>query len=79
MVRSNGIQPCEVVYEDLSRDRLGVVNAVLEFLRLPHLEAGDLPPVHYRKQADSLTERYADLVRSAMSSVPMDTAIPSNS
>ena len=27
---------------------------------------GDLPPVHYRKQADSLTERYADLVRSAM-------------
>jgi hypothetical protein len=30
--------------------------------------AGDLPPVRYRKQADSLTERYADLVRSAMSS-----------
>ena len=55
------------------------MNAVLEVLRLPHLEAGDLPPVHYRKQADGLTERYADLVRSAMSSVPMDTAIPSNS
>jgi LPS sulfotransferase NodH len=25
-----------------------------------------LPPVRYRKQADSLTERYVDLVRSAM-------------
>jgi hypothetical protein len=34
--------------------------------RLPRLEARDLPPVRYRKQADSLTERYVDLVRSAM-------------
>jgi LPS sulfotransferase NodH len=65
---STRIQPCEVVYEDLSRDRLAVTNRVLEFLRLPQLGAGDLPPVRYRKQADSLTERYADLVRSAMSS-----------
>jgi LPS sulfotransferase NodH len=63
-----GIQPCQVVYEDLSRDKLAVVNRVLEFLRLPQLGAGDLPPVRYRKQADSLTERYADLVRSAMTS-----------
>jgi len=65
---STGIQPCEVVYEDLSRDRLAVVNMVLEFLRLPQLDAGDLPPVRYRMQADSLTERYVDLIRSAMSS-----------
>jgi len=63
---STGIQPCEVVYEDLARDRLGAANGVLEFLRLPQLDAGDLPPVRYRKQADSLTERYVDLVRSAM-------------
>ena len=63
---STGIQPCEVVYEDLARDRLGAANGVLEFLRLPQLDAGDLPPVRYRKQADGLTERYADLVRSAM-------------
>ena len=65
---ATGIQPCEVLYEDLSRDRLAVVNGVLDFLRLPQLDADDLPPVRYRKQADSLTERYADLVRSAMSS-----------
>lgn len=65
---STGIQPCEVLYEDLSRDRAAVANAVLEFLRLPQLEAGDLPPVRYRKQADSLTDCYVDLVRSAMSS-----------
>ena len=65
---STRIQPCEVVYEDLSRDRLAVTNRVLEYLRLPQLDAGDLPPVRYRKQADGLTERYADLVRSAMSS-----------
>ena len=65
---STGIQPCEVVYEDLSRDRLAVANRVLEFLRLPQLGAGDLPAVRYRKQADSLTERYVDLIRSAMSS-----------
>jgi trehalose 2-sulfotransferase len=65
---STGIQPCEVRYEHLARDRLAVANAVLDFLRLPQLDAGDLPPVRYRKQADSLTERYADLVRSAMSS-----------
>ena len=65
---STGIQPCEVVYEDLSRDRLAVANRVLQFLRLPLLDAGDLPPVRYRKQADSLTDRYADLARSAMTS-----------
>ena len=62
-----GIQPYEVLYEDLSRDRLAVANGVLEFLRLPQLDAADLPPVRYRRQADSLTERYVDLVRSAMS------------
>jgi trehalose 2-sulfotransferase len=65
---STGIQPCEVVYEDLARDRLAVANGVLEFLRLPQLGADDLPPVRYRKQADSLTETYVDLIRSAMSS-----------
>jgi LPS sulfotransferase NodH len=65
---SAGIQPCQVVYEDLTRDRLAVANAVLGFLRLPQLDADNLPPVRYRKQADSLTERYVDLVRSAMSS-----------
>jgi len=65
---STGIQPCQVLYEDLSRDRLAVANTVLEFLRLPQLDAGDLPPVRYRQQADSLTERYVHLVRSAMSS-----------
>lgn len=51
-----------------SRDRLAVANAVLEFVCLPRLDAGDLPPVRYHKQADSLTDRYADLVRSAMNS-----------
>jgi LPS sulfotransferase NodH len=61
---STGIQPCQVLYEDLSQDRLAVANGVLEFLRLPQLDADTLPPVRYRKQADSLTERYADLVRS---------------
>jgi trehalose 2-sulfotransferase len=65
---STGIQPCQVVYEDLARDRLAVANAVLEFLRLPQLDADDLPPARYRQQADSLTETYVDLVRSAMSS-----------
>ena len=59
---ATGIQPCEVVNEYLSRDRLGVTNGLLEFLRLPQLGAGDLPPVRYRQQADSLTERYVDLV-----------------
>jgi LPS sulfotransferase NodH len=64
---ATGIQPCQVVYEDLARDRLAVANQVLEFLRPPQLDADDLPPIRYRKQADSLTERYVDLVRSAMS------------
>jgi LPS sulfotransferase NodH len=65
---ATGIQPFEVVYEDLARDRLAAANAVLEFLRLPQLDAGQLPPVRYRQQADRLTETYVDLVRSAMSS-----------
>jgi LPS sulfotransferase NodH len=65
---ATGIQPCQVVHEDLARDRLAVANAVLEFLRLPQLDADQLPPVRYRKQADTLTERYVNLVRSAMSS-----------
>jgi LPS sulfotransferase NodH len=65
---SNRIRPCQVLYEDLSRDRLAVANAVLEFLRLPQLDADTFPPVRYRKHHDSLTERYAYLVRSAMSS-----------
>lgn len=63
---STGSQPCEVVYEDLAQDRLAAVNKVLGFLGLPLLGTGSLPPVRYRQQADSLTERYADLVRSAM-------------
>jgi LPS sulfotransferase NodH len=66
---STGIQPCQVLYEDLARDRLTVANQVLEFLRLPELDADTLPPVRYRKQADDLTERYVDLVRSATSSL----------
>jgi hypothetical protein len=57
-----------ILASDLARDRLAVANEVLRFLRLPQLDAGDLPPVRYRKQADSLTERYTDLVHSAMSS-----------
>jgi trehalose 2-sulfotransferase len=62
---STGIQPCEVVYEDLARDRLAVANRVLEFLRLPQLDADELPPARYRKQADSLTDRYVALVRAS--------------
>jgi LPS sulfotransferase NodH len=44
---ATGIQPCKIVYEDLARDRLAAANAVLEFLRLPQLDADDLPPVRY--------------------------------
>jgi hypothetical protein len=62
------VEPVKVLYEDIARDRLTVANVVLAFLRLPQLNARDLPPVRYRKQADSLTERCVDLVRSAMSS-----------
>ncbi|MGH3283501.1 MAG: Stf0 family sulfotransferase [Streptosporangiaceae bacterium] len=62
---STRIQPCQVLYEDLATDRLAAVNAVLEFLRLPQLDADHLPPVRHRQQADTLTERYVDLVRSA--------------
>jgi LPS sulfotransferase NodH len=62
---STRIQPCEVVYEDLARDRLTVANRVLGFLRLPLLDVGSLPPVRHRQQADDLTDRYADLVRAA--------------
>jgi hypothetical protein len=68
---STGIQTYEVVYEDLSRDRLAVANEVLGFARLPQLDADDLPPVRYRRQADSLTERYVELVRSAMHHVSL--------
>jgi trehalose 2-sulfotransferase len=75
---STGLQPCEVRYEDLSEDRLAVANAVLEFLRLPRLEASDLPPVRYRKQADNLTERYVDLVRSAMTPSDGQRPAPGN-
>jgi hypothetical protein len=57
--------PAKFVYEDLARDRLAAANAVLEFLRLPQLDADDLP---LHKQADSRTETYVDLARPAMSS-----------
>ena len=67
---ATGIQPCEVTYEDLARDRLTVVNEVLGLLRLPRLDADSLPPVRYRQQADSLTERYVDLVRAATEGQP---------
>jgi trehalose 2-sulfotransferase len=41
---STGIQPCEVLYEDLARDRLAVANGVLEFLRLPRSMRVAFPP-----------------------------------
>lgn len=63
---TTGIEPHVVVYEDLARDRLGTVNAVLDFLDLDRLGEDDLPPVRYRKQADDLSERYVDLVRAAL-------------
>jgi len=72
---STGIQPRQVLYEDLAQDRLAVANQVLEFLHLPQLDADTLPPVRYRRQADTLTETYVDLVRSAMSS-PADPVRP---
>jgi LPS sulfotransferase NodH len=62
---STGIRPCEVAYEDLAEDRLTVANRVLGFLRLPLLDAGSLPPLRYRQQADGLTDHYVDLVRAA--------------
>jgi len=65
---SAGIQPYEIRYEDLSQDRLAAANGVLGFLSLPQLDADELPPVRYRKQRDTLTELYVDLVREAMSS-----------
>jgi len=65
---STGIQHYQALCEDLATDRLAVANGVLEFLRLPRLDADHLPPVRYRKQADGLTETYVNLVRSAMSS-----------
>jgi len=55
---STGIQPCEVTYEDLAQNRLAVANGVLGFLNLPRLGANSLPPVRYRQQADTLTDRY---------------------
>jgi LPS sulfotransferase NodH len=67
---STGTRPCEVVYEDLVRDRLAVANRVLGFLGLPELGPDSLPPARYRQQADSLTERYVDLVRAAAEGRP---------
>ena len=63
---STGIRPCEVIYEDLARDRFAVANRVLGYLNLPRLEPGDLPPVRYRQQADRLTEHYVDLVHAVI-------------
>jgi trehalose 2-sulfotransferase len=65
---ATGIHPHKILYEDLAGDRLAVANGVLEFLHLPQLDAKTLPPVRYRQQADSLTERYVHLVLSAMTS-----------
>jgi LPS sulfotransferase NodH len=39
-----GIQPCQVRYEDLARDRLAAANRVPEFLCLPRLDAATLLP-----------------------------------
>ena len=64
---ATGIEPYEVVYEDLARDRFGIVNNVLGFLDLSQLTQNALPPVRYRKQADDLSDHYVNLVRAAMS------------
>ena len=71
---STGIKPHEVRYEDLTQDRLAAANRVLGFLRLPQLDADELPPVRYRRQADTLTELCVDLVRAAVNSPPHQTA-----
>ncbi len=68
---STGIQPCQVVYEDLARDRLAAANAVLGFLRLPQPDAAHLPPVRYRKQAGTLIiDSYPELYLGALGGKP---------
>ena len=56
----NGVLGSKMMWND--------ANGVLGFLSLPQLDADGLPPVRYRKQGDTLSELYVDLVRAAMSS-----------
>ena len=55
------------LYARAVRDKAATANGV-PGSKMMRNDFDRLRPVRYRKQADSLTERYADLVRSAMTS-----------
>jgi LPS sulfotransferase NodH len=54
--RVNGIEPIEVVYEDLSADYRSTVSGVLD--RLVPGQPAEIPPPVTARQADARSERY---------------------
>jgi LPS sulfotransferase NodH len=54
----NGIEPLQVVYEQLIEDPLAAVRDVLAYLDLELPEGFSLPPTRYKRQADTTTETW---------------------
>ena len=65
---TDALTPYVLAMWDKATTPNGVLGSKMMWNDFDWLRSSIRPPVRYRKQADSLTERYADLIRSAMSS-----------
>jgi len=55
-----GIEPFQVIYEELVADRARILRAVLEFLGVSIPPDFQIPETHLKKQADSLSDEWVE-------------------
>jgi LPS sulfotransferase NodH len=53
---TNGVEPLEILYEDMNKDLDSTVRRVLRYLDLPDFDGRRLPEVGLRRQSDRTTE-----------------------
>jgi trehalose 2-sulfotransferase len=58
-----GIVPLTVVYEDFIADPAPEIRRVLDYLDIPGREKAVIPPLHYEKLADAVSEEWVERFR----------------
>lgn len=60
---NRGIEPFQVIYEELMEERTRILRGVLEFLGISLLPDFQFPETHLKKQADSISDEWVEKFR----------------